>query len=88
MEIIANIGALTAAENVGLYSIKRYQKDPDGQKRYYVLGVLIYALLVPWFLMRSLQYEGLGTVNFFWNVASKTIVFLSLVKHMLCFNNF
>lgn len=71
--IVANIGALTAVENVGMYSIKRSQTN--GEWLFYILASLIYGILVPFFFMRSLQYEGLGTVNFFWNVASTLSAF-------------
>jgi drug/metabolite transporter (DMT)-like permease len=73
--IVGNIGALSIAENTALYSIKRYENDPKSQLKFYVLGALIYGILVPYFLLRSLKYEGLGTVNFFWNVVSTVSAF-------------
>lgn len=73
--IVGNIGALSVAENAALYSIKRYEDNPKTQLKFYILGALIYGLLVPYFLLRSLKYEGLGTVNFFWNVVSTVSAF-------------
>lgn len=73
--IIGSIGALSVAENAALYSIKRYEDNPKNQLKFYVLGALIYGLLVPYFLLRSLKYEGLGTVNFLWNVVSTVSAF-------------
>ena len=58
---------LASAEPLG-FSIKKSQTTNN--TGLYILAAVIYGVAVPYFLLQSLQYEGLGTVNLAWNVLS------------------
>ena len=70
MAFLASVGALSLAENAAMYSLKKYETKPSNNIKFYILGALIYGVAVPYLLLRSLKYEGLGTVNLAWNLIS------------------
>ena len=61
--------ALAAVELGALYSLQCYANDRS-ETPYLVIGALIFGIAVPALLLRMLQYNGIGKVNFFWNVLS------------------
>jgi len=55
-------------EAVALYSIQKYAKTKA--QKFFFLSMAIYGLIVPYMLYRMLTYQGVGMVNFLWNVFS------------------
>ena len=70
VKMLGTIAALSAVENGAMYSLQKSEKTPDKRKFYFILASLIYGLLVPILLYKSLEYEGIGMVNFAWNIFS------------------
>jgi multidrug transporter EmrE-like cation transporter len=62
-------------EAIALSSLKRYSLDPT-QYRYFIFTAIVYGLLVPYLVYRLLTYEGIGLVNFIWNIFSSITVLL------------
>jgi multidrug transporter EmrE-like cation transporter len=70
--VIGIILILVAFESFALYGIKRAKKE---QKWIYI-SMAIYGLTVPLLLYKAVHYEGIGIVNFFWNVFSTIMGFI------------
>jgi len=60
---------LISFENTALYAIKKFSIRPLNYN-WLILSSLIYGLIVPPLLYKMLAYEGIGMVNFFWNIFS------------------
>ena len=65
-----NIFLLTAflagTETLALTSLTKYSKN--NKSIYLVIGMLIYGIVIPTVIVKSLNFEGIGTVNFIWNI--------------------
>jgi multidrug transporter EmrE-like cation transporter len=35
---------------------------------YLIIGVLIYGAVIPFLIVKSVNFDGIGTVNFLWNI--------------------
>lgn len=68
LTLISFVFILTLIESCGLTLITKH--SVKGHIYYYILGCLIYGLIVPFFILKSLEYEGVGTVNLLWNIMS------------------
>jgi len=44
-------------------------------KTYLLLYLMLY-MIIPFFLIKTLKYEGIGITNMLWNIASTTLVLL------------
>lgn len=66
---------LSAFESGALYSLQKFAKEPK-KKIYYIIACLLYGLVVTYLLYKNLKYEGIGMVNFFWNVFSTIAGFM------------
>ena len=77
-----NIFTLTAIlagiETVAMTALTAYSKNVS-QTYYLILGVLIYAIGRPFFILKSLDFEGIGTVNFMWNLI--TAISMIVIGH-------
>lgn len=62
------LGLVIVFESTALYALQKFQRSQI--KPFYVFACLIYGLLVPYFLYRLLTYQGIGMVNFLWNIFS------------------
>lgn len=67
--IALSLLALISFENVALYSIKKFTVNPLNYN-WLILSCLIYGLTIPPLLYKMLAYEGIGMINFFWNIFS------------------
>ncbi len=70
LQVLGSVALLAGVENAALYSLQHSQKYQESRKKYFLLAVLIYALAVPVLLYRALELEGVGLVNFIWNIFS------------------
>jgi drug/metabolite transporter (DMT)-like permease len=66
------LGITVAVEALALFGIQKYAKTSGqrGSIKYMVMACVFYGLLVPWLLYKMMKYEGVGTVNFLWNIFS------------------
>ena len=62
------ITILILFENTALYFIKK--ESLKHKSNYIKYACLIYGLIIPFILLKLLKYEGIGLVNFFWNILS------------------
>lgn len=62
------ITVLILFENTALYFIKK--ESIKHKSNYIKYACLIYGLIIPFILLKLLNYEGIGLVNFFWNIFS------------------
>ena len=53
-EIIAMTVLTSCAKNYNLY--------------YLIIGVLIYGAVIPYLVIKATKFDGIGTVNFLWNI--------------------
>jgi drug/metabolite transporter (DMT)-like permease len=72
--MIGFLSLLAVVELGALYSLQRYAKHPN-ETQYLVVAMLIFGTAVPLLLLKNLQYDGIGHVNFFWNILSTMAAF-------------
>jgi multidrug transporter EmrE-like cation transporter len=70
--VVGVILILVLFESVALFGIKRAKTED----KWIYISMAIYGLAVPLLLYRAVQYEGIGIVNFFWNVFSTIMGFI------------
>ena len=63
------LSVLISFENTALYAIKKLSVNPLNYN-WLILCSLTYGLVIPPLLYKMLTYEGIGMVNFFWNIFS------------------
>ena len=61
-------------EALALYSIQKYAKTKV--QKFFLMSAAIYGLIIPYMLYRMLTYQGIGMINFLWNVFSTISGFL------------
>ena len=59
---------IASIESVGMTTLTYYSKS--FQIHNLILGILIYGLCIPFLVVKSLSYAGIGTVNLLWNIIS------------------
>ncbi len=73
--VLSGLLAITVIiEAIALYSIQKYAKTKT--QKFFYISMAIYGLIVPYMLYRMLSYQGVGMVNFLWNVFSTLIGFM------------
>jgi multidrug transporter EmrE-like cation transporter len=58
---------LATVEIIAMTLVTNYAKN--GNKTHFVLSCLLYAIL-PFIIVYALKFQGIGTVNFMWNIIS------------------
>ena len=58
-------------------SLTEYSKNKN--ILYLLLGIFIYGIIIPFLIIFSLKFEGIGTVNFLWNII--TTVSMIMIGH-------
>lgn len=68
--IISLTAMLAGSETVAMTALTEYAKSKDATYKYLllILSVAIYGGFIPYMVLKSLDYEGIGTVNFMWNI--------------------
>ena len=68
--IVGILLAITvASEALALYSLQKAAKDKNNIK-WLCVGMAVYGTLVAFLLYKMMTYEGVGMVNFLWNIFS------------------
>lgn len=67
---------LTIVEAVALYSIKKSVVTSSNKHMYYLISIVFYGLGVSYFLYKLAEIEGIGMVNFLWNIFSTLTGFI------------
>lgn len=65
-ELIIYTLVLAISETVAMTFITKYSKTYNFA--YIIAACILYGLLVPYIILISLNYNGIGTVNLLWNI--------------------
>jgi multidrug transporter EmrE-like cation transporter len=69
--ILKNVVALTfilaSSEIIAMTFLQKYVKE-NFEKKYLYFGVFIYGVIIPYMIIKTLNYDGIGTVNLMWNI--------------------
>ena len=72
-ELILLLFLIVLVEVASWFCLKKQYLDKN--KFFLVLFFILYAIL-PFLLLRTLKYEGIGITNMLWNIASTTLVLI------------
>jgi len=72
-EIIYLLILIVTVEVLSWYCLKK--QYVSGDKKYLIMFFALYAC-IPFLLIQTLKYEGIGITNMLWNIASTTLVLL------------
>ncbi len=72
-ELILLVSLIIIVEVASWYCLKK--QYVDNKKIYLYLFFALYTI-IPFLLIRTLKYEGIGVTNMLWNIASTTLVLL------------
>lgn len=70
-------GLLAGSETIAMTSITKYSKN--GNKLFMLLAFIIYGFIIPFSVLKTLTFAGIGTVNFMWNII--TTVSMIIIGH-------
>ena len=68
MSILLYTSLLAGFETISMTALTKYSKNKDKNMAYLLLGVFIYGVIIPFLIIISLKFHGIGTVNFLWNI--------------------
>jgi len=74
MSILLITAVLAGIETISLTALTTYSKNKD--VLYLLLSVFIFAIINPVLLLMALRFEGIGTVNFLWNICTTVSMFM------------
>jgi multidrug transporter EmrE-like cation transporter len=57
---------LASTETMAMTVLTAYTKHYN--PLYLLFGLVIYGAIIPYLIIRSLKFDGIGTVNFLWNI--------------------
>lgn len=66
MDSIVLTSILAGSETFAMTMLTKYAKD--GKPLFLLTSVLLYGLIIPFFILKSLNFDGIGTVNLMWNI--------------------
>lgn len=77
--ILGFVFIMTVIESFGLTLLTKHSI----KKNYYYLFIasLIYGIVIPFFILKTLKHQGIGTINLLWNIMS-TIVMITIGYYM------
>lgn len=68
---------LMTFEAVAMTLLTAYVRDRDRRRWKLILGVVLYGLMIPLFLLYGLRYTGIAVLNLLWNICT-TIVMIAI----------
>ena len=68
MDLVGLTALLAGSETIAMTAITKYSKESN--ILYFIVGAVIYGLLIPYMLSKSVTLTGIGTVNFIWNIVT------------------
>ena len=77
--LLAFIFTITFFEAIGQTLITKNSINPN--KIYYIIGSLIYGIFIPFMLSKSLEYEGIATINLLWNIMA--IITMTMIGYFI-----
>lgn len=68
---------LAGSETVAMTALTQYAKSSNPV--YMAIGALIYGIVIPFTMTNSVNFAGIGTVNFMWNII--TTITMIVIGH-------
>jgi multidrug transporter EmrE-like cation transporter len=78
-QLLAYTFALALGETLAMTALTKYSKSYNNY--YLIAGMVLYGMLIPYMILVSLNYSGIGTVNFLWNII--TTVFMIVIGYYM-----
>lgn len=75
--LLSLTGLLAGSETIAMTSITKFSKNKNFL--YMLLALLIYGIIIPFIVLKTLTFAGIGTVNFMWNII--TTVSMIIIGH-------
>jgi multidrug transporter EmrE-like cation transporter len=76
--------ALALSETIAMTALTKYSKSYN--TLYLIAGIVLYGIAIPYMVISSLNFSGIGTVNLLWNIlttVSMVIIGYSLFNEKL-----
>jgi multidrug transporter EmrE-like cation transporter len=78
-QLLAYTLALAFSETIAMTALTKYTKSYN---MYYLLtGIILYGIVIPYMVIISLNFSGIGTVNLLWNII--TTVSMIVIGYLL-----
>jgi multidrug transporter EmrE-like cation transporter len=65
-QLVAYTIALALGETIAMTALTKYSKSYN--INYLIAGIALYGILIPYMIISSLNFSGIGTVNLLWNI--------------------
>ena len=65
-QLVAYTIALALGETVAMTALTKYSKSYNIY--YLIAGMALYGICIPYMIISSLHFSGIGTVNLLWNI--------------------
>lgn len=65
-QLVAYTIALALSESIAMTALTKYSKSYNTY--YLIAGIVLYGIVIPYMIITSLNYSGIGTVNLLWNI--------------------
>ena len=65
-QLFAYTIALALSETIAMTALTKYTKSYNTY--YLIAGIVLYGIVIPYMIISSLNYNGIGTVNLLWNI--------------------
>jgi multidrug transporter EmrE-like cation transporter len=70
-------GLLAGSETIAMTAITKYSKNKN--ILFMLVGLAIYGIIIPFIVLKTLTFAGIGIVNFMWNII--TTVSMIIIGH-------
>ena len=83
-QLFAYTMALALSESIAMTALTKYAKSYNTY--YLIAGIVLYGIVIPYMIIYSLNFTGIGTVNLLWNIlttVSMIIIGYSLFNEKL-----
>ena len=65
-QLLAYTLALGLSETAAMTALTKYSKSYNNY--YLIAGMVLYGIVIPYMIIASLNFSGIGTVNLLWNI--------------------
>ncbi len=79
IDLVILTGILAGTETIAMTALTEYSKNSN--MKHLLLGVFIYGFAIPYLILKSLNFKGIGTVNCMWNIIT-TVAMVAIGSYM------
>lgn len=65
-QLFAYTLALALSETAAMTALTKYSKSHNNN--YLIAGIVLYGIVIPYMIIISLNFNGIGTLNLLWNI--------------------